>query len=72
MSLLLRSKGSTRCLPRMQKRVCSRANGLKETRDSDLMTRQDLNERVDVVRQRQALKSAMINTLADQSVPGEG
>ncbi|GFZ60261.1 hypothetical protein PSE10B_06170 [Pseudomonas amygdali pv. eriobotryae] len=56
----------------MQKRVCSRANGLKETRDSDLMTRQDLNERVDVVRQRQALKSAMINTLADQSVPGEG
>ncbi|KPB88027.1 Uncharacterized protein AC504_4604 [Pseudomonas syringae pv. maculicola] len=45
---------------------------MEETRDSDLMTRQDLNERVDVVRQRQALKSAMINTLADQSVPGEG
>ncbi len=72
MSLSPRSKGLMRCLPPMRKRVCWRANGLKETGDSDLTTRQDVSERVDVVRQGRAWRSAMINTLADQSVPGEG
>ncbi|GGJ20686.1 hypothetical protein GCM10009085_13580 [Pseudomonas avellanae] len=72
MSLRLWSKGSMRYLQRMRRRVCWQANGSKETSDKRQTTRQNMNERVDVVRQGWASRLAMINTLAEQSVPGEG